>query len=309
VNGKAVKYNTGPSSYVAINRKWEKGDEVQISLPMHNTIEHMPNVPNYIAIMHGPVLLGAKTGTEDLKGLVADDSRWGHIPSGERLPVDKAPIIIEDDLSKIGEKLVPVKGKPMFFTAPDLKMVNPIKVEFEPFYRIFDSRYMIYWMALSNSQYKSYLDSLSILEKKRLDIQNRTVDFVAPGEQQPEADHGMEKSNSNSGNFHDEFWRDARGDGYFSYLMNTNAETNLNLIVRYWGAEWGSRKFDIYIDNEKLISEDNTGRWNQSSFQEVEYSIPASMLEGKDKIRVKFQAIRRNTAGAVYYIRLVKNKK
>ena len=167
---------------------------------------------------------------------------------------------------------------------------------------------MIYWMALSNSQYKSYLDSLSILEKKMLDIQNRTVDFVAPGEQQPEADHSMEKSNSISGNFHDEFWRDARGDGYFSYLMNTNAETNLSLIVRYWGAEWGSRKFDIYVDNKKLISEDNTGRWNQSSFQEVEYSIPASMLEGKEKIKVKFQAIPRNTAGAVYYIRLVRER-
>ena len=37
-------------------------------LPMHNTIEHLPNVPEYIAIMHGPILLGAKTGTEDLKG-------------------------------------------------------------------------------------------------------------------------------------------------------------------------------------------------------------------------------------------------
>ena len=42
--------------------------------------------------------LAAKTGTEDLKGLIADDSRWGHIPGGEKLPVDKAPIIIEDDM-------------------------------------------------------------------------------------------------------------------------------------------------------------------------------------------------------------------
>ncbi|MDM8161535.1 hypothetical protein QUH73_17065 [Labilibaculum sp. K2S] len=32
--------------------------------------------------------------------------------------------------------------------------------------------------------------------------------------------------------------------------------------VRYWGAEWGSRKFDIYIDDEKLLTEDNTGKWN-----------------------------------------------
>lgn len=307
VNGKAVKYNTGPSSYIAINRKWTKGDEIQISLPMRTSVEHMPNVPEYVAVLHGPILLAAKTGTEDLAGLVADDSRWGHIAHGKKLPVNEAPIIIEDDLSAIGNKLIPVKDKPLFFTAPELKMKNHADLVFEPFYRIHDARYMMYWMALSNAQYDSYIDSLALLEKKRLDLEHRTIDFVAPGEQQPEADHNMEKSNSNSGNFNDEFWRDARNEGYFSYQLSTYSESNLSLIVRYWGAEWGSRKFDIYIDNKKLISEDNTGRWNLGSFQDVEYKIPKSMIQGKDKIRVKFQAIPRNTAGAVYYIRLVKN--
>ena len=72
----------------------------------------------------------------------------------------------------------------------------------------------------------------------------------------------------------------------------------------YWGSSWGGRKFEIYIDGQKLISEDNTGRWNQSRFQEVEYDIPESMLQGKNEIRVKFQAIPGNTIGPVYNIRL-----
>jgi len=76
---------------------------------MHNTIEHLPNVPEYIAIMHGPILLCAKTGTEDLKGLIADDGRWGQNASGKYLPIDKAPILIDDDIQNIGNKLVPVK--------------------------------------------------------------------------------------------------------------------------------------------------------------------------------------------------------
>ncbi len=308
VNGKKIKFNSHPSSFIPIDRNWNNGDEVHITVPMHTSVEKMPNVPNYFAFLHGPILLAAKTGAEDLQGLVADDSRWGHIAHGEKLPVDKAPIIIEDDLSKIGEKLIPVENKPMHFKTPDFKMVNWINIEFEPFFQIHDSRYMMYWMALSNSAYQAYLDSLAILEKERLDLQNRTVDFVAPGEQQPEADHAMETSRSNSGNFQDEFWRDARNEGYFSYRLATKGETNVSLIVRYWGAEWGNRKFDISIDDEKLISEDNTGRWNLSSFQEVEYSIPDSMVNGKDYIRVKFQAQPRNTAGAVYYIRLVKRK-
>ncbi|MGE0019753.1 MAG: beta-L-arabinofuranosidase domain-containing protein [Draconibacterium sp.] len=307
VNGKPVEFNAKPSSYVAVERNWKKGDEVQILLPMHNTIEKMPNVSNYIAIMHGPILLGAKTGTEDLKGLVADDGRWAHIAGGERLPVDKAPIIIENSLDDIVKKITPVKNKPFTFTA-SFNTVNNASFELEPFYGIHDSRYMIYWMWLTESQYKNYIDSLAIVEKERMELQKRTIDFVAPGEQQPEADHQMEKQKSSTGNYQDNFWRDARNEGYFTYNMATNSETGLSLMVRYWGAEWGGRKFDIFIDNERLITEDNTGRWNQSQFQEVKYEIPDSMVKDKKQIRVKFQALPGNTAGAVYYIRLVRNK-
>jgi len=306
VNGKPVEIVAKTSSYVAVERNWKKGDKVQIILPMHNSVEKMPNVSNYIAIMHGPILLGAKTGTEDLKGLVADDGRWAHIAGGERLPVDKAPIIIENSLDDIAGKLIPFKDKPLTFTA-SLNLVNKVNIELEPFFGIHDSRYMIYWMWLTESKYKNYLDSLAVVEKERMELQKRTIDFVAPGEQQPEADHQMEKLKSNTGNFQDEFWRDARNEGYFSYNMATNSENGLSLIVRYWGAEWGNRKFDIFIDNEKLVTEDNTGRWNQSKFLEVKYEIPDSMVKDKKQIRVKIQALPGNTAGAVYYIRLIKN--
>ncbi len=309
VNGKAIKVDAQPSSYVAIDRQWKAGDEVTIGLPMHNTVEQLPNVPNYIALMHGPILLGAKTGTEDLKGVVADDSRWGHIASGEKLPNDKAPIIIADNISSIPGKLVPVKGKPMTFKVSGLEMLNPLKkVELVPFSQIHDSRYMIYWMALSKEQSRTYLDSLATLEKEKLALQKRTIDFVAPGEQQPEADHLIQKQNSNTGNNQDEFWRDARNEGYFSYNMATNSETNLVLMVRYWGADRGPRKFDIFIDDEKLITEDNTGKWNQNKFQEVEYAIPDSMVKGKDRVRVKFQAIAGSATASVYYIRLARKK-
>lgn len=308
VNDETISYTSHPLSYIAIDRLWTAGDMVQILLPMHNTIDQLPNVPTYIALMHGPILLGAKTGTEDLAGLVADDSRWGQIASGKRLPIDKAPIIIEDDIYKITDKLKLVEGKPLTFIVPELNMINPIDVVLEPFSKIHDARYMMYWMALTSRQYRSYLDSIAAVEKEKLTLHRRTIDFVATGEQQPEADHAMKSSNSNSGSYLDEFWRDASNGGYFSYKLATNGETDLSLIVRYWGYEWGNRMFDIYIDDEKLLTENNTGKWYQSKFQDVEYAIPNSMVKGKDYIRLKFQALLDNTAGAVYYIRLVRSK-
>ena len=308
VNGKSIKPGGHPSSYVQIDRLWKSGDNVEIFLPMHNSIEHLPNVPSYIAFMHGPILLGAKTGNEDLKGLVADDSRWGHIPSGKKLPVDQAPIIISDKINNLTGKLLPVKGKPLSFSVSAIKFYNQEDFLFEPFYRIHDSRYMIYWKILSENQLKSFSDSLSVIERERLELQGRTVDFVAPGEQQPEADHMIKSMFSNTGNYLDKFWRDARNEGFFSYELSTRLESGLSLVVRYWGNERGNRKFDIYIDDIKLLTENNTGKWNKSVFIQQEYMIPDSLLTGKKQFRVKFQALPGNSTSSVYFISLTRKK-
>ena len=309
VNGKNVSYSANPSSFIAIDRSWKKGDVVEIKLPMHNTIEYLPNVSQYVAFMHGPILLGAKTGTEDLRGLIANDSRFGQYPGGQKLPIDKAPILVEDDIKTLANKLVPIKGKPLNFTL-NVKMVNPIdQITLEPFYKIHDSRYMMYWMALTNSEYSSYTDSIAKIEKENMEFQKRSLDFVAPGEQQPEVDHAMERQNSSTGNNRNEFWREARNEGYFSYKLATGKESGLSLMVRYWGAEKGNRSFDIYIDDQKLITENISDKWKQNKFQNVEYPIPDAILNGKEFVRVKFKALAGNTAGKVYYVRLLRTNK
>ena len=65
---------------------------------MHNSIKYLPNVPQYIALMHGPILLAAKTGTEDMAHLIADDSRFGQLAVGKKLPTDQAPILINNNI-------------------------------------------------------------------------------------------------------------------------------------------------------------------------------------------------------------------
>jgi hypothetical protein len=273
---------------------------------MHNSVVQLPNVSNYIAFMHGPIVLAAPTGTTDLTGLVAGDSRWGHIAGGKKLPLNEAPVIIEDDAASLPDKLIPVSGKPLTFRFRNVKMANNTDLELEPFYKIHDSRYQMYWMHLSESQYQSFSDSLAQAEQQKLAVQKRTVDFVAPGEQQPEADHFIQKENSGTGNHQDEFWRDARNGGYFSYRLNTNKETSLSLLIRYWGNEKGPRAFDIYIDDVKLASENLTGKWNSNEFQQVEYPIPDTLISGKINVRIKFVPQPGNIAGSVYYLRLLR---
>ena len=307
VNGKPVSIVTGPSSYVAIDRQWKKGDVVEMTFPMHNSIKYLPNLPQYIALMHGPVMLAMKTGTEDLAHLIADDSRFGQLAVGKKLPVDQAPILINNNLEDIANQLKPVAGKPLHFTL-STRMENEIRHELMPFFELHDARYMMYWLALSEDNYKGYLDNLAKQEQERQALEDRTVDKVQPGEQQPESDHFLETDNSFVGNSNDVFYRDANDGHYFSYLLQTGGQTDLSLRLKYWGVgEWKSHEFDILIDDALVTSVNNTGKYRISEFKYETYPIPAEMLKGKKQVRVKFVAKPHKQIGEIYEVRLVKN--
>ena len=307
VNGQPVSIVTGPSSYVAISRKWKKGDVVDITFPMHNSVKYLPNLPQCIALMHGPIMLAMKTGTEDLVRLIADDSRFGQLAVGKKLPVDQAPILINNNLEDIANQLHPIAGKPLHFTLTT-RMENEIRNELMPFFELHDSRYMMYWLALSENSYKGYLDNLAKREQERQALEDRTVDKVQPGEQQPESDHFMETDRSNVGNTNDVFYRDASDGHYFSYLLQTGGQTELSLRLKYWGVgEWKSHEFDILVDDVVVTSVNNTGKYRISEFKYETYPIPAELLKGKKQVRVKFQAKPRKQIGEIYEVRLVKN--
>ena len=309
VNRKTVDVITGPGSYVAIDRKWKKGDVIDISFPMHSSVKYLPNVPQYVALMHGPILLGMKTGTEDLAHLIADDSRFGQYASGAKLPLDGAPILIDDHIERIAEHLNPVAGRPLHYTL-DMKMENPIRNEIQPFFEIHDARYMMYWLTLSEQGYKDYLDGLARAEKERQQLEARTVDKVQPGEQQPETDHRMETDGSFTGNTNDVFFRDARNGHFFSYLMKTDGRTDLSLRLQFWGVgEWKTHEFDIFVDDALLASVNNTGKYRISEFKYETFPIPASLLEGREQVRVKFVAKPDKQVGEIYGVRLVASQK
>ena len=306
VNGKPVDIITGPSSYVSINRKWKKGDVVNINFPMHSSLRYLPNEPQYVALMHGPILLGMKTGTESMASLIADDSRFGQYAGGPKQPIDKAPILINNDIASIPSQLTPVSGKPLHFTL-STRTENKIEGELQPFFEIHDSRYMIYWLALTEGSYKQYIDNIAKQEQERQALEASTVDKVQPGEQQPETDHQMETDESYTGNTNNVFYRDARNGHYFSYLMQTDGLTNLKLRLKYWGVgEWKSHEFDIYIDDVLLRSINNTGKYRISEFKAETYDIPATLLQDKKQVRVKFVAKPNKQIGEIYEVRLIK---
>lgn len=308
--GKDYASGSFPSSYIVIERTWKDGDIVNITTPMKVHIEALPNVPEYISMMRGPVLLGARMGTDHLDGLIADDGRWAHIAHGQLVSAFDTPFIIgsrEEIQSKL-DNMKPVVGKAFCYTVPGLFTEKYKNLVLEPFFRIHDSRYMMYWLAMTHEKYAEFQKAEQEKEQLKLLLDKRTVDAVATAEQQPEVDHLMKYENSTTGTFEGETWRDARNGGYFQYNMMTGDESDLSLMVRYWGDETRNRTFDILIDDELLVTENLVDKWKRKELVNVEYPIPATMINGKKSVTVTFRSKPGNIAGGVFYIRLLKKE-
>lgn len=146
LNGRIVPTTTRPDGYIAIKRKWKKGDKIEVHLPMKVTTEALPDGSDYIAFLHGPIVLAAKTDTTDLENFRGDgsDQFGGYRAKGKTYPLDSAPMVNNE--AKFEKYLQGVVGKPQTFVAPDL--IYPVafkNLQLIPFYKIHDSRYVIYW--------------------------------------------------------------------------------------------------------------------------------------------------------------------
>ncbi|MGH9583830.1 MAG: beta-L-arabinofuranosidase domain-containing protein, partial [Bryobacteraceae bacterium] len=81
INGTGQNVNATPSTYVALDRDWKTGDVVTVDVPLTLHIDVAPDDQEVQAAMYGPLVLGARLGTEDLTtSMIYGDSGprgWG----------------------------------------------------------------------------------------------------------------------------------------------------------------------------------------------------------------------------------------
>jgi DUF1680 family protein len=317
INGQPWPERSTPASYAAIAREWRNGDRVEIDLPMRTTLERLPDGSDYVAILHGPIVLAARTGEEQLDGLIAGDGRMAHVSPGPYLPLDSAPMLV-GDVSTLADRIRPVSGRPMTFSASDaIRPAQARDLELVPFFRVHDSRYVLYWRVVAADQYGAVVDSLEAEEKGRLALEARTIDRVTAGEQQPEVEHHVRSDGSTTGATNGRTWRDA--GGWFSYELrldalphpptsarppSTSGQT-LELLVTYWAGQ-RDRQFDILV-NDRVIASVALDGAQPDRFVDASYSIPADIVRAATSgvLTVTFNARPGSRAGAVYDVRLL----
>jgi hypothetical protein len=303
VNGKIQNNVISDSDYIAINKKWKTGDVVKLVFPMETHVEYLPDGSNWASILHGPIVLAAIVDSNSLDGLWADDSRMGHVANGQLYPMTECPVIASDD-KDFSSAIVPVKGKPMTFTFNNLIYPEDRKVELKPFFDIHEARYIIYFPVWDSAQIQKNNERLQEIENEKLLLEQRTVDQIAPGEQQPEAEHNFNGKDTQTGLNRDKHWRDA--SAWFGYELRNKNSVGKILRITYFGLDKG-RVFDILVNDEKLATVELKGD-NGDTFFDVDYSIPDNFLQKStnDILNIKFVAAENSVAGGIYFIRLLK---
>ncbi|WP_211222974.1 glycoside hydrolase family 127 protein [Salinimicrobium terrae] len=305
VNGDSVEVTAEPGSFISLNRTWENTDKIEVKLPMHLSSERLPDGSDYKALKYGPVVLAAKTGNQDMDGLFADASRGGHIAAGKEIPLTEMPFFLSDKTEEIEKLVKKVPGKALTFTASEVLYPSKFKgLEFIPFYRLHDSRYVIYLPLETTEGIQKIRKQLKQKENEENMLAAMTIDRVAPGEQQPESDHFIESEDSNIGVNRDRHWRDA--EGWFSYRLVDNDKQARTLRITYFGGD-NDRNFKVLV-NEEVIAEESFHGLEGNRFFEKNYTLPAGLVqESNGLIKIKFEALPGSRTAGIYDVRLMKN--
>ena len=334
VNGEPQTLNVkkGTASFARVSRTWQAGDVVEIHLPMSIRYEVCPNYKDYIAFKYGPILLAAQTTAsskaeatstgleyESLQNEYGGEGRMDHAPGSRATSksLTSAPLLIgnrADVLNLIsGDENSESTLRFTIQTSKDRGTGHWDKLTLVPFYSIHHARYQCYWYQQTEEVFLN--SDMGKADLIAAELAARTLDFVAPGEQQSEAGHDALYKNSTTGNYRNESYRDCSSGGYVQYTLSNpdHKVDSLAIMCRFTTADNG-RKCDIYLDGELLIQGYQVSSSgvvaDENGFFNVEFPIPTEMMYDsngnvKDNLVFKITPNGNGTIPGLYYLRLV----
>jgi hypothetical protein len=303
INGESMAVKSQPASFAEIRREWKSGDTVEMALPMHTSVERLPDGSDWAAILHGPIVLVKPDGKQDMNGLFADEGRMAHVAHGPMVALDKVPALFTTP-EDLPEHVVPdPNAPPLHFRIKDVVHPNaPDGLPLVPFFTLHERRYQMYWELTSPEQIVARREKLAAEERARAARDAATIDRVVVGEQQSEVEHDFKGERSESGIHNGRRWRHG---ATLQYTLDTKGEKAIELEVTYWGGDDG-RTFDILVGNKRIATQ-TLRREEPNDFIAKRYPIPEEVLEDapEGRITIKFVATRW-LAGGLFDLRLMR---
>lgn len=285
LNGKPVAEGAKPGEYAAIESQWRVGDVLRMAIPMSLRTEPLKGEPSKVAFLYGPLVLAGDFGTAP-NPFAADHTR------NERLPTAEVPDIVTTSTDGLTSYLTKAPGKPL-----EWQMSGAAEATLKPYVQLPFDYTTVYWQVMSPEESARKAEARRLAKEAAREEAARTIDFMQPGEQQSEADHGLQSESSSFGEWAGGRWRDARDGGWFSFRLKLGEGSQL-LRLTIWGDDRG-RSYDILADGEKLTTYTVPGG-HFSEFFFADFPLSEALLQGKSSITIRVQAPARGFAGGIF---------
>jgi DUF1680 family protein len=133
LNGKLITCPRNSSGYIVVQRTWRNADKIELVLPMSVYTESMPDNPNRIAFLYGPIVLAGQLGAA--------------MPD----PIYGVPVLLTDNRHVV-DWLKPVKDEPLTF---EMRGVGqPVSPLLKPLYKTVDQYYSVYFDFFSSAEWQ-----------------------------------------------------------------------------------------------------------------------------------------------------------
>ncbi|HKO19520.1 MAG TPA: glycoside hydrolase family 127 protein [Acidobacteriaceae bacterium] len=294
VNGKPVKDISKPDTYIEISRTWKVGDSVELVLPKTLHKEPLPDNPNRMAILWGPLVLAGDLGPEM-------DRRSFRQAGG---PPPPAPALITA-APNVDGWLKPVSGKPGVFHTVNVGLKQDI--DFVPFYEMPRRRYAIYWDVFTPTDWANKSAAYQAEQESQKKLEAATIGFAQPGQMQSERDFAEQGEDTAPVQLNGRYGR--QGTNWFSYELPVDPAASAVLIVTF-SNEVRGRKGDVevLVDGAKVGEQTMDRRTPEQDlrFFDVKYPLPLDIVKGKQKVTVRFQAKDGAAIPGIFGIRTVR---
>jgi len=247
-------------------------------------------------VMWGPLVLAGDLGPGRERGRSRRRER------GERREPPQVPVFVAAD-KPVDEWVQPNEAAAGNFRTAGVGRERD--VDLVPFYRLHRRLYSGYWAIFTPSQWEERKAAIAA-ERERLEkLEAATVAFAQPGEMQAERDVNFQG---------EETWpvresgRAGRvGRDWFSFDLRVDASQPQVLVVTYHsGQRQREPKFDISIDGEQIATQETVKPESPAQFYDAEYPIPAALVDGKEKVTVRFDTTEGGAIGPVFDVRIIR---